>query len=110
MMNPELPPSSSTRAILACIALTAVCSWAIGAHGDAQAPCLRQKTLLDADSLFHQGEVSSNDQAFATSYNDSSWQQVEVPHDYMLDGTYEPPAGKPSDMTDERRRGYLPVS
>jgi beta-galactosidase len=64
---------------------------------------LRQRALLDADWLFHPGDVLSSHQVIATSYDDRQWQPVQVPHDYVLDG-----AGNYSSSND-RNHGYLPV-
>ena len=70
------------------------------------ATCPRQQILLDANWLFHLGEISSND-VVATAYNDSDsnnstqWQHVDVPHDYVLDGTYN--------KTNDAKHGYLPL-
>jgi beta-galactosidase len=64
---------------------------------------LRQRTLLDADWMFHPGDVLSRDQVIATSHDDRQWQRVQVPHDYVLDG-----AGNYS-STNDRSHGYLPV-
>ena len=62
---------------------------------------LRQRTLLDADWLFHPGDAPSSDQAISTNYDDQQWQRVHLPHDYVLDGTYS--------HTSDRGHGYLPV-
>jgi hypothetical protein len=34
---------------------------------------------------------------------------VQLPHDYQLDGKYEPEPAGTGKTTDSRRRGYLPV-
>src|SRR5215472_1031424 len=64
---------------------------------------LRQRTLLDGDWMFHAGDISSNDQQHVTSpgYDDRQWKRIDVPHDYGLDGAYNP--------TNSRRNGYLPM-
>ena len=62
---------------------------------------LRQRTLLDADWLFHPGDAPSSDQAISTNYDDQQWQRVHLPHDYVLDGTYS--------HASDRGHGYLPV-
>ena len=72
---------------------------------------LRQRTLMDADWRFHRGEVASSNEVLSTSYDgEGSWERVQLPHDYQLDGKYEQPEVKnPGRFTDARRRGYLPV-
>jgi beta-galactosidase len=61
---------------------------------------LRERTLLDADWRFHRGDVPSAEQVVAPGYDDAQWQQVHLPHDYVLDETY-------SDKN-ARSQGYLP--
>jgi len=71
---------------------------------------LRQRTLIDADWRFHRGDVESSNQVIATSFDDErSWERVQLPHDYQLDGKYEPDPAGTTKTTDARRRGYLPV-
>ena len=65
---------------------------------------LRQRTLLDADWLFHPGDVVSSNAVIAASYDDRQWQPVQLPHDYVLDG-----AGSSYSSTNDRSHGYLPV-
>src|SRR5689334_18854738 len=62
---------------------------------------LRRETLIDADWRFHSGEVAANNQVIAKNFDDTPWQRVQLPHDYGLDGKYEP--------TNPRQRGYLPI-
>src|SRR5262245_12074479 len=62
---------------------------------------MRQRTLLDADWRFHRGEPVSTNQITEAVYDDAQWQQVQLPHDYQLDGVYDP--------TNSRRCGYLPT-
>src|ERR1043166_1608895 len=62
---------------------------------------LRHRTLIDADWRFYPGELASSNQVVASTYDDMSWQQVQLPHDYGLDGKYDP--------TNSRMRGYLPI-
>jgi beta-galactosidase len=64
----------------------------------------RQRTLLDADWLFHLGDITPNNQVISASYDDVQWKSIRVPHDYVLDGTYVQ-----SDEKAARSRGYLPV-
>jgi len=57
------------------------------ASAPASATPLRQQTLLDADWRFHLGDMASNE-VIAANYDDSQWRQVDVPHDYIQEGTY----------------------
>jgi len=66
-----------------------------------ESPPLRQQTLIDADWRFHSGDVTSSNQVIAKSYDDAQWLQIQLPHDYGLDGNYDP--------TNARQRGYLPI-
>ena len=74
----------------------------------------RQITSLDTDWRFHRGDVTgvftqvSTNQNLSPSpdflgpaYDDSTWQRVNVPHDYILEGTFDPKA--------DEAHGYLPV-
>ncbi|HVM50638.1 MAG TPA: beta-galactosidase GalA [Candidatus Acidoferrum sp.] len=72
-----------------------------GSEAPAQPTAPRQRTLLDADWRFHRGEVSPRNQVVSASYDDRQWQRVNLPHDYVLDGIYDP--------TNEQKHGYLPV-
>jgi beta-galactosidase len=81
--------------------------------GDASA-APRQITSLDSDWRFHRGDIPgvllnhSTDQNFSpasnfldSAYDDSSWQKVNVPHDYIVEGAFDPKA--------EKQHAYLPV-
>jgi len=74
----------------------------------------RQITSLDFNWKFHRGDVpgvlqdppGSKDlepkQDFLKpAYDDSTWQRVNVPHDYIIEGTFDPKA--------DEAHGYLPV-
>ena len=74
----------------------------------------RQITSLDLDWRFHRGDIpgvlldnSTNQNLSPTSdflglaYDDSSWQRVNIPHDYIVEGAFDPKA--------EKQHGYLPV-
>jgi beta-galactosidase len=74
----------------------------------------RQVTSLDFDWRFHRGDIpgilpnNSTNQNFSpaaeflsSAYDDSSWQRVDVPHDYIVEGAFDPKA--------EKQHGYLPV-
>ena len=61
----------------------------------AESPRVTQS--LDLDWRFHLGEAPH---AFLPSFDDSAWRQVDVPHDYVVEGTFiekdpEPRAGSP---------------
>ncbi len=62
---------------------------------------LRQHTLIDADWSFHRGDVSSNEDVVSANYDDHAWQRVNLPHDYVLDGSYS--------SNNVRNHGYLPL-
>ena len=74
----------------------------------------RQVTSLDSDWRFHRGDlpdVLQNQPTnqnlvpaadFLTSaYDDSAWQRVNIPHDYIVEGTFDPKA--------ENQHACLPV-
>src|SRR3954466_15214918 len=65
-------------------------------------PGARQRTLLDANWHFHRGDFPATQPVVAEHYNDSAWQRVDVPHDYVLDGAY---ANSPDKGV--RGHGYL---
>ena len=60
----------------------------------------RQQTLLDAGWSFHLGDISPNNEVISPTYDDKGWKHVDVPHDYVLDGTYS--------EKEDRGHGYLP--
>jgi beta-galactosidase len=74
----------------------------------------RQITSLDFGWRFHRGDIpgvlpdhrtnqdlSPTADFLSPAYDDSSWQKVNVPHDYIVEGTFDPKA--------EIQHGYLPV-
>jgi beta-galactosidase len=72
----------------------------------------RQITSLDSDWRFHRGDVpgvsvSTNQPAsppadlLTAAYDDSSWRTVNVPHDYVVEGAFDPKA--------ENQHACLPV-
>ena len=74
----------------------------------------RQTTSLDFDWRFHRGDIpgvlpdhSTNQDLSPTAdflspaYDDSAWQKVNIPHDYIVEGTFDPKA--------EIQHGYLPA-
>jgi beta-galactosidase len=82
----------------------------VSLHAAPNSEGLRQRTLIDADWRFHRGEVTSSNEVIATSFEaEKSWERVQLPHDYQLDGKYEPDPQGTTKTTDSRRRGYLPV-
>jgi len=82
--------------LFSILAIVFLCSYSIQA-----APISpRQQTLLDADWLFHLGEMPS-DEVAAPAYDDTRWQHINIPNDYVLNGTY--------DRTNDEKHGYLPV-
>jgi beta-galactosidase len=100
----------SLSAILTCAAVLSLASGASSPAPKTDTASVRQRTLLDADWRFHRGDVTSSNQVMATSYEDEgSWEQVQLPHDYQLDGKYEPEPARRGKVADSRRRGYLPV-
>ena len=74
----------------------------------------REITSLDADWRFHRGDISGvlleahdsqelspSTEFLKPTYDDSSWQTVSVPHDYVIEGSFDPKA--------DEAHGYLPV-
>jgi beta-galactosidase len=59
----------------------------------------REETLLDADWLFHLNDIAGNE-ASAPAYDDNQWRHINVPNDYIQEGTY--------DRNNVRNHGYLP--
>lgn len=62
---------------------------------------LHRETLLDADWLFHLGDISPVDQVIGEKFDDSPWQKVHLPHDYGVNGEYDP--------KNQRNHGYTPA-
>jgi beta-galactosidase len=90
-----------------CAALLLALAVSVG-HG----ATARKITLLDSDWRFHRGDLpgvllSTNQPRFipavllSSSYDDSSWQWINVPHDYAVEGTFDPKA--------ENQHACLPV-
>lgn len=74
----------------------------------------REITSLDFDWRFHRGDIPGvvldrpggtdllpTKDFLAPTYDDSSWQTVNVPHDYVVEGTFDPKA--------DEAHGYLAV-
>jgi beta-galactosidase len=74
---------------------------ALAGEPPSPATLLRQRAQLDADWRFHRGDVDNSNQVLSVGFDDSQWQRVNLPHDYVLDGTY--------DRTNEQMHGYLPL-
>src|SRR5207244_7923122 len=49
----------------------------------------------------HLGDITPNDEAVASKYDDGQWRRVDLPHDYILEGKYS--------STLDRGHGYLPL-
>lgn len=65
----------------------------------------REITSLDFDWRFHRGDItgvlpdqstnqnlSPNTDFLSSAYADSSWQRVNIPHDYIVEGAFDPKA------------------
>lgn len=76
----------------------------------------RQITSLDFDWRFHRGDIpgilstpstnadwSPPAELLGWRYDDSSWQKINIPHDYIVEGTFNPKAEADS------QHGCLPV-
>ena len=62
---------------------------------------------LDEGWRFHLGEAP---EAVAPDYNDSAWRQVDVPHDYVVEGTFTPTYENKALNPDKFwLHGFLPV-
>ena len=91
--------------VLCCFAVVSLCSCSSIStiRTEATPPSPRHRILLDADWLFHRGDVAASNDAISAGFEDAHWQRVHLPHDYVLDGTY-------ADSTNKmvRGHGYLP--
>lgn len=69
------------------------------------------RVLLDGEWLFHRGDVSSHEQVVAPDFDAKGWQLVRVPHDYVIEGAYVPPAANaiPAKGAVARTHAYLPL-
>ena len=91
-----------TVAFLAGVAALGLCSCSSNpppTATPAHAAMGREETLLDADWLFHLNDVSGSDAA-APACDDNQWRHVNVPNDYVQEGTYS--------TNNVRSHGYLP--
>jgi beta-galactosidase len=86
--------------------------WLVSASSVSAGP--RQTISLDFDWRFHRGDytgvwldsstnggLSPTPEFLSLVYDDSSWQTVNVPHDYVVEGAFDPNA--------DEAHGYLPV-
>ena len=81
----------------------ASCVSAPGKRSGASAAAPRQRTLLDADWQFHRGDMAASNEVVTPNFDDRLWPRVQLPHDYVLDGTYADSADR-----SVRGHGYLP--
>jgi beta-galactosidase len=70
----------------------------------AEAP--REIVSLDADWRFHLGDITN---AVNPAYNDHDWRCVDVPHDYVVEGTFDPKAQPGVSVEWYKLHGFLPV-
>lgn len=89
---------------ITCVAIACLCSCSSDlARKTVTKSSARHRTLLDADWMFHRGDVASSNDVISANFDDSQWQKVHLPHDYVLDGTY---ANSTNRVV--RGHGYLP--
>ena len=105
MLDQQFGGFRGLRAILAGVLFIGVASCATtrpeSSNAIMPAASQRQRTSLDANWSFHLGDISPNNEVIAAGYDDKAWKSVDVPHDYVLDGTYS--------ATNDRGHGYLPL-
>jgi beta-galactosidase len=61
---------------------------------------LHQQTLLDPDWRFHLGDLPNP--PLSADYPDDQWRHLNLPHDYVIEGSYN--------TSSEKQHGYLPTS
>jgi beta-galactosidase len=112
--TPMFSPCSRPGLLLRALLLVALlCGVSVGLAGGAAADA-RRITSLDFDWRFHRGDIpgvlaetSTNANLspapgfLSAAYDDSSWQKVNVPHDYIVEGAFDSKA--------DEAHGYLPV-
>ena len=78
---------NSLNSFMVIASLIVLLSWAPAAHADG-----RDRMSLDSNWLFSLG---GHDGAASTSFDDSGWRQLNLPHDWSIEGTYDEnnPAG-----------------
>jgi beta-galactosidase len=108
-----LPCSRHSLILLTPLFVALLCGTLAASVGSVSA-APRQITSLDFDWRFHPGDIpgvlldystnqnlSPTSEFLSSAYDDSSWQRVNVPHDYIVEGAFDPKADK--------QHGYLPV-
>src|SRR5689334_5768479 len=60
----------------------------------------RETRSIDFDWRFHLGDITGAEQS---DYDDTSWRQLDVPHDWSIEGEYK------ADNPTGPRGGYLPM-
>ena len=70
--------------IVKLLLLILVSKYGFAFSSEADAP--RQVVSLDNDWKFHIGDITN---ANAPDYDDHSWRQVDVPHDYVIEGVFD---------------------
>ena len=61
---------------------------------------------LDADWRFHLGDMTN---AIRPAYDDHAWRRVDVPHDYVVEGAFDPKAQPDVSVEWYKLHGFLPV-
>jgi beta-galactosidase len=89
---------------LAAIAILWLCSCDHAVEPQAAPTTPRQQRLIDADWRFHLGDISPNNEVISANYDDAKWRQLDLPHDYVLEGPYVRRDDKPG-----RTHGDLPA-
>ncbi|HEV2436765.1 MAG TPA: beta-galactosidase GalA [Verrucomicrobiae bacterium] len=116
-MSKSAPISSAFQrhSLIWCTPLfLALLCGALAGTFDSASAAPRQITSLDFDWRFHRGDIpgvlpdhSTNGNLAPTAeflspaYDDSSWPRVNIPHDYIVEGAFDPKA--------DQAHGYLPV-
>ncbi len=104
-MTPPLTPPVRSAAIRVLLALAGA-GWTLRAPA-ADSPRLVQP--LDQAWRFHLGAVPA---AVAADYDDSTWREVDVPHDYVVEGAFAEKNPYPNEARDPgwySLHGFLPV-
>jgi beta-galactosidase len=93
--------------VAVCVALTIlVCQPVSVLTQGAGGRSVRQKILLDASWRFHPGDmpgsvVTTGPAAALPAFDDRAWRPVNLPHDYVVEGAFDPKA--------DTSHGFLPV-
>jgi beta-galactosidase len=106
--NSPKPNRNAVKPLNLLIVLVAlIAGHAFAGSGVTDTP--RQIVSLDSDWRFHLGDISN---AIAPDYDDRDWRQVDVPHDYVIEGAFQPTnqSVQPSDRTSWYwLHGFLPT-